>query len=56
MYRDREDAGRRLSRELEDYIDRDAIILAIPNGGVPVGYSLAKYLKGRMSVLIVRKI
>ncbi|MFX1363261.1 MAG: phosphoribosyltransferase [Promethearchaeota archaeon] len=56
MYRDREEAGRRLSRELEDYIGKDAIILAIPNGGVPVGYSLAKNLKGRMSVLIVRKI
>lgn len=56
LYRDRLEAGETLSGELKGYKDRSAIILAIPNGGVPVGYSLTKALNGRMNILVVRKI
>ncbi|MFX0097923.1 MAG: phosphoribosyltransferase [Candidatus Hodarchaeota archaeon] len=56
MYRDRLEAGRAMSEDLRKYTNRGAIVLAIPNGGVPVGYSLVKALNGKMHILIVRKI
>jgi len=41
-FRDRRDAGRQLAQELLHYADRDdAIVLALPRGGVPVAYEVA---------------
>jgi putative phosphoribosyl transferase len=54
---DRHDAGRRLSRELSGYADRsDVIVLALPRGGVPVGYEVATALHVPLDVFVVRKL
>jgi putative phosphoribosyl transferase len=58
-FHDRRDAGRRLAEhpDLAKYAGRDdAIVLALPRGGVPVGYELAKALKLPLDVFVVRKL
>jgi predicted phosphoribosyltransferase len=56
MFEDRKDAGQKLAVALKDYKDKeDVIVLAIPKGGVEVGYEVAKYLNARFSVVIARK-
>jgi putative phosphoribosyl transferase len=56
-FRDRREAGRALALELQRYAWRpDVIILALPRGGVPVGYEIAQALHVPLDVLIVRKL
>jgi len=38
MFEDRKDAGRKLARALEQYKNNDPLVLAIPRGGVEIGY------------------
>lgn len=57
IFRDRADAGRRLAAELTDYADRpDVLVLALPRGGVPVAYEVAKALRAPLDVFLVRKL
>lgn len=57
FFEDRGEAGRKLARALERYADRDdVIVLALPRGGVPVGYEVARALGSDLDVLIVRKL
>lgn len=56
IFEDRADAGRRLSRRLEEYMDGDTLVLAIPRGGVVVGYEVAKALDAPLDIIIPRKI
>lgn len=54
---DRADAGRVLARELAGLEDRpNLIVLALPRGGVPVGYEIARALHARLDVFVVRKL
>ena len=57
-YRDRHHAGRKLARALADLPDLDgpAIVLALPRGGVPVGYEVAQELDAPLDLMIVRKL
>jgi predicted phosphoribosyltransferase len=55
-YRDREDAGRVLASRLKGSLGEDAVILAIPNGGVAVGASMAGGLGLELYLMVVRKI
>lgn len=55
-YYDRSDAGRQLAVALSAYRDSDALVLAIPRGGVPVAYEVAKALRLNMELLLVKKI
>lgn len=56
-FRDRHDAGRTLARKLSQYGNRDdVIVLALPRGGVVVGYEVAHALGVPLDVLIVRKL
>lgn len=56
-YRDRTDAGRRLARELESRgISGDALVLALPRGGVPVAFEVAHALALDMDLILVRKL
>ena len=56
-FRDRMEAGRVLARELERYAGRDdVVVLALPRGGVPVGYELAHVLAAPLDVVVVRKL
>ena len=56
LFSDRVDAGRRLVSALRGLVDKDAIVLAIPRGGVVVGYEVAKVLGVPLDVIIPRKI
>src|SRR5579872_2788882 len=54
---DRREAGRELASWLADYAHRpDVIVLALPRGGVPVAYEVARSLDVPMDVLLVRKL
>jgi predicted phosphoribosyltransferase len=56
-FRDRVEAGRSLAELLSGYAGRDdVIVLALPRGGVPVGYEVAKALGAPLDVLVVRKL
>lgn len=53
---DRREAGRLLGEELMKTNWRDPVVLALPRGGVPVGFEVAKALRAPLDVLLVRKI
>jgi putative phosphoribosyl transferase len=53
---DREDAGRRLAKLVMKYKDQDPLVLALPRGGVPVAWPIARALDAPMDVLVARKI
>jgi putative phosphoribosyl transferase len=56
-FQDRYEAGRRLARELDEYGGRDdVLVLALPRGGVPVGYEVARALRAPLDVMQVRKL
>ncbi|MBD3791030.1 MAG: phosphoribosyltransferase [Campylobacterales bacterium] len=56
MFKDRKDAGRQLALRLQRYQDTDALILAIPRGGVELGYEVAIALHCDLSMIICRKL
>jgi putative phosphoribosyl transferase len=57
VFRDRADAGRILAAELAGYAGRsDVIVLALPRGGVPVAYEVARALGAPLDVFLVRKL
>lgn len=55
-FRDRRDAGRRLAEALEGYRSRRPFVLAIPRGGIVVGYEVAKALGSPLDVVVPRKL
>jgi putative phosphoribosyl transferase len=56
-FKDRFQAGRFLAAQLLDYKGRaDVVVLALPSGGVPVAYEVARTLQAPLDLLIVRKI
>ena len=56
-FRDRMEAGQLLATQLHEYERRaDAIVLALPRGGVPVGYAIATKLGLPLDVFVVRKL
>jgi predicted phosphoribosyltransferase len=56
-FRDRADAGRMLAEALAGYAGRsDVIVLALPRGGVPVGFEVARALGAPLDVCVVRKL
>jgi putative phosphoribosyl transferase len=57
LYRDRLEAGRILATKLTAYADRkDVVVLALPRGGVPVAFEVAKALQAPLDVFVVRKL
>jgi putative phosphoribosyl transferase len=56
-FRDRNEAGRDLARELSHYAGRnDVIVLALPRGGVPIGFEIAHALHAPLEIFLVRKL
>ena len=57
IYRDRIDAGKQLAARLSNYANRDdVLVLALPRGGVPVAYEVAKVLHAPLDIFLVRKL
>lgn len=55
-FRDRADAGRQLVPRLMAYAADDVVVLALPRGGVPVAFEVAKALRAPLDLIFVRKI
>jgi putative phosphoribosyl transferase len=56
LFQDRRDAGRRLAQLLSGYRSEAPLVLALPRGGVEVGYEVARALGAPLDVWIVRKL
>ncbi len=56
QFTDRRTAGRQLAEKLHAYRNTDALVLALPRGGVPVGFEVAAALDAELDVLVVRKV
>jgi putative phosphoribosyl transferase len=55
-FEDRHDAGRRLAERLARYRDEHPIVLALPRGGVVLGYEVARALDAPLDVVVARKV
>lgn len=55
-FRDRQEAGRLLAKKLMKYKEKDAVIYALPRGGVVLGAEVAKQLAAPLDLIIARKI
>ncbi|ABA24567.1 Phosphoribosyltransferase [Trichormus variabilis ATCC 29413] len=57
LFKDRTVAGQVLAKKLADYANRsNVLVLALPRGGVPVGFEVARALNAPLDVLVVRKL
>ncbi len=57
LFADRSDAGKKLAQDLMQYRGRaDVIVLALPRGGVPVAYAVARALDVPLDIFLVRKL
>ena len=56
LFKDREEAGLLLADKLMEYENTDSIILAIPRGGVPVGYAISQKLNLPLDIFLSKKI
>jgi putative phosphoribosyl transferase len=57
IFHDRREAGRKLAQLLRSTpIERDAVVLGLPRGGVPVAYEVARELRLPLDVFVVRKL
>lgn len=56
IYKDREDAAFALIPKLEEYRNKDCVVMAIPRGAVPLGYVIARHFGFPMELLLTKKI
>lgn len=56
MFTDRRDAGRQLAARLLHHKAHEPVVLALPRGGVPVGYEIATALDAPLDIVVVRKL
>lgn len=56
IFKDRQEAGQKLARILENFKDKNAIVLALPRGGVVVGAEIARSLGLPLDIVVTRKI
>ena len=56
MFKDRKDAGQKLAVALQAYKEDNPLVLAIPRGGVELGYEVSKVLGADFSLIICRKL
>ncbi len=56
VFEDRNEAGEILARSLESFRGKNAVVLAIPSGGVPIGLAISTHLDLSFDMLIIRKL
>src|SRR3989344_1335917 len=56
MFTDRRDAGKKLAERLAEYREQHAVVVALPRGGVVLGYEVAKALQAPLDIVAPRKI
>jgi predicted phosphoribosyltransferase len=57
QFRDRTEAGKLLAKQLTEYTNQhDVLVLALPRGGVPVAFEVARALHAPLDVMVVRKL
>jgi putative phosphoribosyl transferase len=56
IFENRYDAGRQLAAKLLDYKGQSVLVLAIPNGGIPLASEIASALGAELDVVVVRKL
>jgi len=56
MFIDRKDAGKQLTEKLIPYKSQEPLVIALPRGGVAVGFPIAKEFKIALEMIMVRKI
>lgn len=56
MFHDRGEAGQRLAERLLTFKDSHPVVLALPRGGVPIGFEVARRLRAPLDLILVRKI
>jgi predicted phosphoribosyltransferase len=56
MFRDRIDAGVKLAAKLQKYREESGVVIAIPRGGVPVAYAVARELNLPLEIILTKKI
>lgn len=56
LFENRQEAGKKLASQLLQYRQDEPVVLALPRGGVPIGYEVAQTLHAPLDVIVVRKI
>ena len=57
IFRDRAEAGKRLAERVNRSVrDTESLVLALPRGGVPVGFEVARALNAELDIFLVRKL
>jgi putative phosphoribosyl transferase len=56
MFRDRTDAGEKLAIRLQHLKQEGPVVIALPRGGVPVAFEVAKALEAPLDIILIRKI
>ncbi|HSW57067.1 MAG TPA: phosphoribosyltransferase family protein [Dehalococcoidales bacterium] len=56
LFENRADAGAKLAALLSEYVNLPVVVLAIPNGGVPLAMQVAPSLKAQLDIIICRKL
>lgn len=56
MLKNRTEAAQQLSDRLDQYSGKDGVVLAIPRGGIPIGYEIAKKLNWPLDIVLSKKI
>ncbi len=56
LFKNREEAGKLLAKEIKKLELKNPLVIALPRGGVPVGFEIAKELNAPLDILFVKKI
>jgi predicted phosphoribosyltransferase len=56
MFKDRTDAGKQLAQKLPNYKNKEAVVVAIPRGGLPLGAIIADAINAPLDVVLTKKI